>query len=96
MSKRSASVCHGWMTNDHIYVQSAGASELFSGCLCHGYLDVYASLWTTWKLMCEASSSEDRGGRKISSRNAVTFEFKGTVTVNLGGEGKFPKIQHFF
>ena len=79
MSKRSASVCYGWITSDHIYFQASGASELFSGCLCHGYLDVYASLWTTWKLMCESSSSEDRGGRKISARNAVTFEFKGTV-----------------
>ena len=59
--------------------QSVGASELLTGCLCHGYLDVYASLWTTWKLMCEASSSEDRGGRKISAMNAVLFEFKGTV-----------------
>ena len=72
------------MTNDHISFQSAGASELFSGCLCHGYLDVYASLWTTWKLMCESSSSEDRGGRKISSRNAVTFEFKGIASIAMG------------
>ena len=72
------------MTNDHICFQSAGASELFSGCLCHGYLDVYASLWTTWKLMCESSSSEDRGGRKISAMNAVRFEFKGTTSIAMG------------
>ena len=29
--------------------------ELLSSCLCHGYLDMYeyASLWTSWKLMCD-------------------------------------------
>lgn len=45
-------------------IQGASSSNLLSGCLCHGYLDVYASLWTTWKLMCKGSAgNSSRGGR---------------------------------
>ena len=38
-------------------IKIVGSSELLYECLCVGYLDVYAGLWTTWKLICETSSS---------------------------------------
>ena len=28
-------------------------SKLFSRCLCHGYLENYAAMWTIWRMMCE-------------------------------------------
>jgi len=37
--------------------KALNSSELLSSCLCHGYLDMYAGLWTTWKLMCEGQTS---------------------------------------
>ena len=59
-------------------VQSVGGSELLTGCLCHGYLDVYASLWTTWKLVCgESSSNPQIDGRRLKVKNEATFIFKG-------------------
>ena len=60
--------------------QSVGASELLTGCLCHGYLDVYASLWTTWKLVCgegESSSNLPRDGQRLKVKTEATFIFKG-------------------
>ena len=41
-----------------INIKIVASSELLYGCLCVGYLDVYSGLWTTWKLMCENSSSK--------------------------------------
>ena len=26
---------------------------IFNRCLCHGYVENYASMWTIWKMMCE-------------------------------------------
>ena len=45
--------------------------------------------------MCESSSSEDRGGRKISAMNAVLFEFKGTVILRVRREGIFLRFNIF-
>ena len=28
-------------------------SKLFNRCLCHGYLENYAAMWTIWRMMCE-------------------------------------------
>ena len=45
-------------------MQAVSSTKLLSGCLCHGYLDVYASLWSTWKLICDGSVGNlTRGGR---------------------------------
>ena len=61
--------------------QSVDASELLTGCLCHGYLDVYASLWTTWKLVCgESSSNLPMDGRRLKVKNEATFIFKGNIS----------------
>jgi len=67
-------------------LQSVGSSELLTGCLCHGYLDVYASLWTTWKLVCgESSSNPQMDGRRLKVKNEATFIFK--VKGNPGSVG---------
>ena len=26
---------------------------IFNRCLCHGYVENYAAMWTIWKIMCE-------------------------------------------
>jgi len=58
-------------------LQSVGGSELLTGCLCHGYLDVYASLWTTWKLVCgESSGNPQMDGRRLKVKTEATFIFK--------------------
>ena len=44
--------------------KALNSSELLSSCLCHGYLDMYASLWTTWKLMCEGQTSLEASIKK--------------------------------
>ena len=44
------------------------AQQLLSGCLCHGLLEVYASLWTTWNLYCGMATNPILGSRQ--SRNA--------------------------
>ena len=28
-------------------------SKLFNRCLCHGYLENYAAMWTIWRMICE-------------------------------------------
>ena len=44
-------------SKNKLTIQGLNSSELLSTCLCHGYLDMYASLWTSWKLMCEGKTS---------------------------------------
>ena len=51
-------------SNKKLTIQGLNSSELLSTCLCHGYLDMYASLWTSWKLMCEGKTSLEANMKK--------------------------------
>ena len=48
------------------YYQLFSPFPTMSGCVCHGYLETYAALWTGWRLFCENDTSVVRTGRLVS------------------------------